>query len=221
MGNHEHGHAIVVLGGGPLLPSLRGMLPPGALIVAADSGADHALAAGLVPTVVVGDFDSISEGTERILTDAGVDFDRFPVDKDSTDGQLAIGAAMRRGATHVTLVSGGSIERLDHLLAVIGLLANPLTDGIVIDAFLGHAGVQRARVDQPVSIGEPAGYTVTLLPLFTTVTGVRTIGLHWPLDFATLPAGSTRGVSNLVAESPASVSVASGTLLVITPEALA
>lgn len=219
--NNDTRPAVVVLGGGPLAAALPDTLRRAVITVAADSGADHALAAGITPTLVVGDLDSISDDARCALTEAGVAFDRFDADKDATDGFLAIDAALELGASTITLVSGAGIDRLDHLLAVVALLAHPRADGVDLDAYLGNAHVQRARPERSVLIDYPAGSTVTLLPLFGTVEGVHTTGLYWPLDLATLPVGSSRGVSNLVVQSPATVSVTSGLLLVIVPEALA
>jgi thiamine pyrophosphokinase len=65
----------------------------------------------------------------------------------------------------------------------------------------------------------PAAHLVTLLALFGPVSGITTSGLTWPLADASLAPGSTRGVSNVVRFSPAIVSVSTGTLLAISPEA--
>jgi thiamine pyrophosphokinase len=61
------------------------------------------------------------------------------------------------------------------------------------------------------------GDTVSLLPLHGGVSGIVTEGLRFPLDAEELPAGSSRGVSNVVEHAPATVRVALGTLLVIHP----
>jgi thiamine pyrophosphokinase len=144
----------------------------------------------------------------------------YPTDKDATDGELALGAAVESGARRITLVTGGRIDRLDHLLAVVALLGHPITDGIEIAAYVGNAQLQRVRHGEPADLSYPIGSTVTLLPLFGTVYGVSTIGLQWPLVNAELSLGTSRGVSNIVQQTPARVSVNSGTLLVISPEAL-
>jgi thiamine pyrophosphokinase len=59
------------------------------------------------------------------------------------------------------------------------------------------------------------GDLVTLLPLGGDAGGVRTDGLHYPLDGEDLHVGRSRGLSNVVERAPASVSLDRGTLLVI------
>ena len=52
--------AVVVIGGGALSTRAIDAIRPDAVVIAADSGLDHAVAAGLRPAVLVGDLDSIS-----------------------------------------------------------------------------------------------------------------------------------------------------------------
>jgi thiamine pyrophosphokinase len=58
---------------------------------------------------------------------------------------------------------------------------------------------------------------VTLLAVGGAVTGVRTTGLRYPLHGETLTPGSSRGVSNELVEPVATVTVATGVLLVAVP----
>ena len=96
------------------------------LIVAADGGWDKAAAIGLVPDLLVGDADSLAEERFAELAAAGVPIERSPVAKDESDTELAILAALRRGATHVTVLGALGGKRFDHALANVGLLG--LTD---------------------------------------------------------------------------------------------
>jgi thiamine pyrophosphokinase len=59
------------------------------------------------------------------------------------------------------------------------------------------------------------GDLVTLLPIGGDADGVTTAGLRWPLDGAALPMGGSRGLSNVVVESGASVRLSDGVLLVV------
>ena len=115
--------AVVVIGG--LAPDRRlsSILVRPTIVVAADAGLHHAIDLGLRVNAVVGDMDSVDHA---ILTGAelnGVEVVRSPRDKDLTDTELALRHAASRGATRITVVTGGG-GRLDHQLGVIASLAH-------------------------------------------------------------------------------------------------
>ena len=99
------------------LPSRRG-----AFVIAADSGADHALALGVPIDLAVGDFDSISAAGLATLERHGVRLERHPVDKEATDLELALDAAVAAHPRRVVVV-GGTGGRLDHVLGELSLFA--------------------------------------------------------------------------------------------------
>ena len=196
--------ALVIANGDPPSAALLDELRPGAaLVVAADGGARHALALGLVPDVVIGDLDSIGEArgaipAERLRSDP---------DPHSTDLEKAVTLCLDEGCEAVDIVGGGG-GRADHALANLSVLA--------------HFG-RRARVrliderfaielvDGEAAIDGPAGAVVSLVAL-GRCEGVTTSGLRWPLEDAALEF-SARGVHNEIATAPACVSVRSGDLL--------
>ena len=63
--------------------------------------------------------------------------------------------------------------------------------------------------------GQP-GDTVSLIPLTGDAHGVQTTGLQYPLHNETLYFGATRGLSNVLLETPASVALEQGLLLCVT-----
>jgi thiamine pyrophosphokinase len=207
---------LVVTGGDP--PHAGLVLPPADLVVAADSGADHAAALGLGVDVLVGDLDSVDPATRAAVEAAGAEVVELPRDKDATDVELALDAAWGRGAERLVLV-GGHGGRLDHALATMGALAAVAAPGRRVEAWMGPAHVTVA-VDAAAVEGR-VGELVSLVPLGGAVEGVTTEGLRWPLVDAHLPFGSTWGVSNEVVTTPAGVTVTGGVLAVVRPHALA
>ena len=204
------GHAVIVAGGDV---SSRIPLPDRGFVIAADSGYDHALAAGLRVDVLVGDLDSISPSGQLHAEANGVDVLAYPSDKDLTDLEIALRTAVERGATHIDL-HGGEGGTVGHLLAgALSLTADYLT-GIDLRWHVESGLVQVARPGHPVSIAGPPGTRVTIVPV-GDVSGITTTGLRWPLAGASLPAGSTRGVSNELERHPATVEVGAGTALVV------
>lgn len=209
---------IVVVGGDPPASSVGTHLPYPAFVIAADSGYDHASALGLTVDLVVGDLDSISDSGVDEIARHGITVEQHPADKDATDGQLALRAALDRGATAVTVVTGGSLRRLDHLLALIGLLAGPLLNDVKASAWIGPNRVDVVRGGQPLSWISEGNETVSLVPLHGRANGVSIIGARWPLSDAVLDAASTIGVSNVATGGPCRVSLRAGALLVIRPD---
>lgn len=191
------------------------------LVIAADGGARHAERLGVTLDLWVGDGDLLGDEGIAALAAAGVPIERSPVDKDQTDLELAVDAALARGAQGLVIVGALGGERVDHALANVALLARADLAGRPAVLLDGSARVSLVRAPDPagapatvVLTGRP-GTTVSLLPLGGDVAGVTTDGLVYPLDDEPLLLGSARGVSNVVARAGASVTVRRGLLLVI------
>jgi thiamine pyrophosphokinase len=205
--------ALVIAGGDAPAP-IDADLAAADLVVAADSGVGHALALGLPVDLVIGDFDSAApDDVERAIA-AGARVDRHPADKDATDLELALDAARELGADRVTVLGAGG-GRLDHLLANLLLVTHDAYADLVIDVLVADTHVTVVRTARQI-VGAP-GSTVTLLPVGGTARGVSTTGLRWTLTDAELTAASTRGVSNEIVTSPATVRLRRGVLLAIQP----
>jgi thiamine pyrophosphokinase len=191
------------------------------LVVAADGGANGALALGLRIDLVVGDMDSLAPERLAELEAAGVAAERAPAEKDESDTELAILAAIRRGAGDLTVVGAFGGPRLDHLLANVALLAHPALGGRDVRLVDGRTRV--GLVVAPAADGSPvrrtlagrAGDLVSLIPFGEDAVGVTTAGLDYPLSGGTLAAGPARGISNRRAAAVASVELERGRLLVV------
>ena len=207
---------VVVTGGDTIDPALLRLVPPGAHTIGVDSGIGHALALGLRVDVAVGDFDSVAPEHLAAVEAGGAALERHPEAKDATDLELGLHAAIARGARRV-IVLGGHGGRLDHLLANALLLAAAPFAGIVVEAHMGTASVAVARPDRATPVPAPVGATVSLLPVGGAATDVVTSGLAYPLRREPLAPGTTRGVSNVVTDASASVTLGTGTLLVVVP----
>lgn len=185
-----------------------------ALHIAADSGLDHARAAGWTVDVGVGDFDSVSvDGLRRAEAD-GVELIRHDPDKDRTDLELALELALDRRSEPV-LVVGGSGGRLDHFAGNLGVLASPEYAGLRIEAWMGAATVWVVRGERRLDL--PPGGLLSLIPMHGPAEDVETDGLRWPLHRETLPPGTGRGMSNVVGDGPVRIAVGHGVLLAVAP----
>ena len=201
--------AIIVMGGvAPDLGLAAALDSNDVIVIAADSGAVHARTAGLSIDIAVGDFDSIPPLLLEELEGTGVRVERHPVAKDATDLELAIQVAIREGA------DGG---RVDQSFANAFVIASPTYAHISMHAILDSALVSVVHGGGGVTFAGAPGDVVTILPLHGDALGVRSEGLEYPLRGETLTAGTTRGVSNVLLEREATVSLESGTVLVVRP----
>jgi thiamine pyrophosphokinase len=207
---------VVVVSGGAAAPRPDAVLavPLGASVIAADGGLDHARALGLNVTAVIGDFDSVSGEALAAAEAEGVRLVRHPAEKDATDLELALDAALGRSPERILLLAGER-GRLDHFLATLLLLGSPRYANVQVDAEIGPAHVHVIRGARDLD-GEP-GELVTLLALHGAARGVRTDGLVYPLASEPLEPGSSRGVSNVFAGDTARISVEHGVVLALRP----
>jgi thiamine pyrophosphokinase len=184
------------------------------VVIAADSGLEHARALGVAVDVVVGDLDSVDPIVLDAAVAGGTSVERHPAAKDSTDLELALDAALDRGATSLRVVGIGG-GRFDHFLANVLLLASARYASARVEARLGDAHISVVR-DHAELVGAP-GALCSLLPLGGPAVGVLTDGLRYPLRRETLPAGTTRGVSNEFLGVEATVWLDDGVLLAVVP----
>jgi thiamine pyrophosphokinase len=183
------------------------------LIIAADGGTRNCLAWNVTPHVVIGDMDSIDPDILTDLGSRGVEIKRHPPRKDETDLELALKEALDHKASEIVIL-GALGKRWDMSLANALLLAAPFLKSIktrILDdrqEIICLRGRQKAKFD-----GRP-GDMLSLSSLQGPAGGITLSGLEYPLKNATLPIGSTRGISNVFAGSTAEVEIASGYLLV-------
>jgi thiamine pyrophosphokinase len=204
--------ALVFCGGGPSRLELE--VPEDALVIAADVGAVEAHRLGLAVDLLIGDMDSVpASDLDRVVMSGGV-VERHPADKDATDLDLALGAALDAGVERV-LVVGGDGGRLDQLMGNALVMASPRFSSIQLDAILGRARVHVIRAERPVH-GQP-GEIVSLFAVGETARGVHTSGLRWQLEDHDLEPGSSLGVSNAFADRVARIGVREGVLLAVRP----
>lgn len=166
----------------------------GTRVIAADSGMRHAAAVGLEPELWVGDFDSVDE--ETIAANERIPRDIHPRDKDFTDGELAVEAALTRGATEFVMVGAFGGERADHAYLH---MAQALVLAEAGKPVLLTSGAQEAR---PLLPGRHAfGYaTGTLFSIlaFSELSGLTVKGAKWPLEDVVVRFGSSLTMSNAV-----------------------
>ncbi len=205
--------AVVVADGDPAPEDVE-VVRDADLLVAADGGARWLEGLGRTPDLVVGDLDSLDPATIARGGVACARVERHPTDKDASDTELAVDAALRSGADRVVVLGGLGGARLDHELANILLLGDPALSGAV-RLQRGDTTVRALSGPGSADLAVAAGATVTLLPIGARAVGVTTRGLRYPLEDEPLAVGRSRGLSNVVTGERASVSLRAGMLLII------
>lgn len=198
--------AVTILGGGPVSATALGhALRRAPVLVAADGGADRALALGHVPQAVVGDMDSISADARARLSDrlheiseqASTDFDKV----------------LRSVSAPFVLALGFAGGRMDHGLAVMhGLVARQGDPVFVIGprdvAFHAPPGRELRLRMRP---GDP----LSLFPLDAVAGESR--GLEWPISGLAFHPARMIGTSNRVTAPEVALRFDGPGMLVILP----
>lgn len=185
----------ILLGGDLVRTPLLDRQVAGTRVIAADAGIGHAATLGLMPELWVGDFDSVPPNLPDAL--AAVPRETFPQDKDKTDGELAIAAALARGATSLILAGAFGGARADHAFLHLALAVHLAEKGTAV---LLTSGAQEGT---PLLRGahefDYAAGTLFSVLGFSDLSHLTVEGAKWPLDNVEVAFGSSLTLSNEVA----------------------
>lgn len=178
-------------------------------VICADGGYDNALKLGVVPNLLIGDFDSIKH---ELPTD--VEMIRLKVEKDDTDMMAAVREGYHRGFRDFILTGALGGERFDHSYAnycVLQCLNRMNCSAVIADGkrrvFFLNGG--------KLTVNSMQGATVSVFPFGCSSCTVSYTGMQYPLSRAVLYSYSPLGVSNRIVSREASVIVHSGGALVM------
>ena len=206
-------HAVIVAGSSLNVGLDANLLGEADLLIAVDSGAEAVAAAGIMPSVLIGDMDSIGDATRASFEAAGIETVLLETAKDETDTEAALRLAVERGANEITVLGALGGPRLDHLVGNLLLLSSPWLEDVAVRLLDDLHEVYIVKGD--VIFGGRKGDIISLLPLTPRVRDVSTLGLLYPLAGETLLQSATRGVSNEMTGREARVTHGEGALLLI------
>ena len=181
---------------------------PGDLIIAADAGYRVCQALGIVPDLLLGDFDSMEQPSDF------ANIHRSPVEKDDTDTMLAVKTALEQGCDTVYLYGGTGGKRLDHTLANLQTLLYLRRRGargwLYDDDFVWTVVENESlTIEKTVEWGLFSAFC-----LGDRAEGIDETGFQYPLTDAVLTPEFPLGVSNHILEPVAVVTVRKGALAV-------
>lgn len=202
---------FVILLGGDLVATPRlAVQMEGARVIAADSGIRHASALGVVPELWTGDFDSVDDAMRAGHADVPVE--AFPPEKDKTDGEIAVEAALVRGAEEIVLAGAFGGARADHAFLHLTACLRLAEQGMPCLLTSGN------QEGVPLLPGETAfdyeAGTLFSILAFSDLHGLALSGAKWPLSDRHVPFGSSLTLSNQVAGQLAA-SLGSGRAMLI------
>lgn len=191
-------------------------------IIAVDGGLHVLYECKVMPTDIVGDFDTVDpELLMQYKGQEGIRIRRFQPQKDDTDSEIAVRMAIEYGSSQIDII-GGTGNRLDHTIGNIRLLGqiyqaneNPCRrEGFLYDR---NNRVRLVGEECIIQKEEAYGKYISLFPFTQTVTGITLEGFQYPLKDATMDLFTTPtlGISNEIIAKEGKISCGEGILLVI------
>lgn len=186
-------------------------------IIAADGGYAYLKQIGIVPDMVVGDFDSLGYIPQQDHVVC------HPVMKDDTDLALAAKSALQKGYNnlHIFGASGG---RLDHTIAAMQLLVKLAKTGVqtylygcgfTMTALFGGGKDMGEERCQRICFPKEYEGGISVFAFTTQAEGVCEEGLLYSLHDAVLRSDEALGVSNSFVGTEAQISVNKGALIIM------
>ena len=185
-------------------------------IIGVDKGMEFLYHHKILPSYIVGDFDSVDQKIEDYYrNETKVPIREFNPVKDASDTEIAIRLAMTLGAKEI-LILGATGGRIDHLWANVQSLAIPFKAGI--DAVIMDTQNKIRLIgggETHLKKGETYGPYFSVFPLGEEVYGFSIKGAKYPLDNHTLIPYDSLCVSNQFQEDEVTISFMKGIVILM------
>ena len=178
----------------------------GYFTLAADGGLKHALALGIKPDGVLGDFDSYGAVPE------GEGVKVYPVKKDKTDTALCCELAVEKGYKKLCVYGALGGDRFEHSYANVALCAEMAKKGVRCVLCSEECSVFAVASSRLCFDGGCSGY-ISVFP-YGGEARIELGGLEYPFN-GVMDAFSSLGVSNEFCRRPSFVEVSEGVAVVI------
>lgn len=181
-------------------------------IIAVDGGGKHCLFFGVLPQIVVGDFDSLNREIRRYYQENHVEMLTYPRDKDYIDFALALDIAIERGFREILVFGALGGKRIDMEIGNLLLLSRYDADITIVDEY---REVRSVRPGKTVEVKDRKGEYLSLIPLSPTLKTGESCGLKYQLKDLSFSFGETRSISNEITSKNAFVEIKEGKALLI------
>ncbi len=168
-------------------------------VVAADQGAATSLNFGIIPNLVIGDFDSVNPAVLPQLEQLGSQIERYPERKNATDGELVVDELLKSACKKVLILTALGPIRPDHSLMNIALMQRIKRSGVDVALSDGYSLLLaiNGKEQKAFSFANEFGYRpfVSFMSTGKTLENLRYTGLSYDLE-NDLERGSSQGTSN-------------------------
>lgn len=183
-------------------------------IIGIDRGMEFLYEQKLTPDLLVGDFDSACSRVKEHYRALGVLVRQYRPEKDATDTEIGVRAALEMGAGEITIL-GATGTRIDHMLGNIQVLMLPLQKEVKACLLDAHNRIRLLSKRMVLKKEHMFGDYVSFLPLTTRVEGLTLTGFKYPLEHYTMTSDNSLGISNEIAAEEAEISFQKGILIMV------
>jgi len=178
-------------------------------VIACDKGLKYADMLGIIPNLIIGDFDSYdgditNQDLDKVLT--------YPVMKDDSDTMLAIKQAISDGYKHIIIICalGG---RLDHTIANLQSMNYVASQGGVCEIISSNEHLITFTGPEIV-LPVKESYSLSLFSVSDVCEHVSISGAGYNVTDVTLTNTFPIGLSNYWKEDSVTITMANGILLI-------
>ncbi|MBE5952742.1 MAG: thiamine diphosphokinase [Lachnospiraceae bacterium] len=207
---------IVIISGGVISDNLLTNVLNSAgnsYIIGVDKGVEVLDRIGIVPDMVIGDFDSADAVLKEQYKGNPNAIFLNPI-KDATDTHMAVLEAIKLVPKTVTIL-GATGGRLDHMMGNFALLKLCLEQGIQATIIDEQNKITMIDKQMRINKKDQYGKYVSLIPFSDEVTGITLTGFSYGLSDATMIKADTIGISNEIREEEGFISIETGYLMVM------
>lgn len=201
----NNGHECYIIAAGDFF-GLRETPDDSDYVIAADAGYRYCRENGIIPDLILGDFDSLGEVPEM------PNVIQLPVEKDDTDTVYAAKLGLEKGYRHFLVYGALGGNRSDHTIANMQLLLY-LSNRSARGWLFGKDHVWTAVKNGSIKLSGKGAVSVFCID--GSAKGVSLKGLKYELSDSVISSDFPLGVSNSLDGGEAVISISDGCLLIM------